>query len=114
MYDDNITFLEDADYIGDMFWLDREESADFSPFWTEEESVDSFPFGVEEEMDLVSLDRTAALIQEMTDRFKDMHWNADGAIAQLRESAKIIETNLKTFSEAYQQLCDYRRVNEMS
>ena len=60
MYDENLAILEDADYAADMFWFEGEESDD------------SFPFGVDEEMDMVSLDRTAALIQEMADRFNNM------------------------------------------
>lgn len=92
MYDENLGILEDADYTADMFWIEGEESDD------------SFPFGVDEEMDMVSLDRTAALIQEMTNRFDNIAWNADGAITQLRESASNAIKNIEKFLNAYTQL----------
>ena len=60
MYDENLGILEDADYTADMFWLDGEESDD------------SFSFSADEEMDIVSLDQAAVLIQEMTDRFDNI------------------------------------------
>lgn len=92
MYDENLSFLEDADYAADMFWLEGEESDD------------SFPFGVDEEMDMVSLDRASALIQEMTDKFNNIAWNADGAITQLRESAYNATKNIEEFLNAYAKL----------
>lgn len=92
MYDENLSILEDADYTADMFWIEGEESDD------------SFPFSVDEEMDMVSLDRTAALIQEMTNRFDNIAWNADGAITQLRESASNATKNIEKFLNAYTQL----------
>lgn len=92
MYDENLAILEDADYAADMFWLEGEESDD------------SFPFGVDEEMDMVSLDRAAALIQEMTNKFDNIAWNADGAIARLRESAYSATKSIEEFLNAYTQL----------
>lgn len=92
MYDENLGILEDADYTADIFWLEGEESDD------------SFPFCIDEEMDMVSLDRAAALIQEMTDRFNNIAWNADGTITQLRESASNATKSIEEFLNAYAQL----------
>ena len=60
MYDENLTILENADYAADMFWLDEKRLDDSSSFSTDEE------------MNMIFLDRAAALIQEITDKFNNI------------------------------------------
>ena len=72
MYDEALSTLEASDYNSDSFWL--------------EGGYDS-PFGVEEELDLVSIDRTASLIRDMSNKLdeefsevRDAAYNASQAI----------------------------------
>ena len=96
MYDETLSILEDADYTADMFWLG-------------EESKDSSPFEIDDELDMVTIDRTATLIEEMSHHFDDIFaWQADGTIYELREAANSAAFYINRFLKAYDELKDLR------
>ena len=92
MYDDNLAILEDADYTADMFWLEGEESED------------SFPFTADEEMDMVTLDQAATIIQEMREKFKDASSSTAENIARFQESAQNATKGIKDFLNTIQEM----------
>ena len=95
MYDENLSILEDADYNGDIFWL-------------QEECLDSFSSDIDDEMDMITIDRAAYLIEEMARRFNDIDSSADGSVRILREAASKIAINIEDFLSAYTRLKEMR------
>jgi hypothetical protein len=67
MYDENLSILEGADYNADVFWL-------------EGTSEDPFNITIEQELDLVSIDRTASLIKQLSE-------NLDESYSAVRDAA---------------------------
>lgn len=72
MYDETLGTFEVSDYQTDSFWLEGGYES---------------PFGVEEELDLVSIDRAASLIRDMSNKLdekysevRDAAYNAGQAI----------------------------------
>lgn len=75
MYDDNLSFLEIADYNADSFWLEGEDS-----------SYDDFSFDTDKEMDLISLEQASSTMKNLmkdidvcTDNFKILSKKAETA-----------------------------------
>lgn len=89
MYDENLTTLEESDYIADMFWL------------KEEESNDSLLFTIDEEMDMVTIDRTKSLIYDMAE--KNIHGSA-AEIKDLKNRAKEAQQKIDDFLATYAAL----------
>lgn len=94
MFDENLSILEDADYAADTFWFEEERNLKNEPL-----------FEIDDEIDIVTVECTSTLIQEMSQRFDDLFpWSADGSIKQLRDSAQKIEVEIKNFLAAYERL----------
>lgn len=94
MFDENLSILEGADYAADTFWFEEERDL-----------KDGLLFEINDEIDIVTVECTSTLIQEMSQRFDDFFsWNADGSIKQLRDSAQKIEVEIKNFLAAYERL----------
>lgn len=95
MYDESLSILEDADYTADKFWLEGEEFED------------SFPFGIDEEMSLVSIERAATLIDELSAQYDLFSVSADemeNVLVKMRDAARKATKDIKHFIDTYEKL----------
>lgn len=86
MYDETLTILENTDYIDEMFLIDGEETED------------PFHFEVNEEMDIISIDRAAALIKEMADRIDS------NGFTSIKQAATAAQTSIQNFLNQYEEM----------
>ena len=87
MYDENLSILEGADYNADIFWL-------------EGTSEDPFNITIEQELDLVSIDRTASLIKQLSENLDESYSTVrDAAYNAAQAIDKFIRLYNKTMEE---------------
>lgn len=93
MYDENLTILEGADYTADTFWFEGEES------------TDPFPLNFDDdELDMVTIDQTAALIKEMSERFDSSTFDYVKSLSKLHDAAYKATVSLQNFVDMYNKV----------